>query len=147
MTGSVRRLATVKIYDDVLGQRKSDILTCTLIEKAAAHLAEQLSQRSDQIPSTYTEARAMAESNGVNGTSNTNGDSPRPLPVPHLSDIAPGISLLEPLSRKGTGPGLIVVPHSSITSAQRIDIVEGVRTIHRRLRAPANPDLRYRRRC
>jgi len=34
---------------------------------------------------------------------------PAPLPQPSLSKIATGINLLEPLSRKGEGPGLIIL--------------------------------------
>lgn len=32
-----------------------------------------------------------------------------PLPTPHLSSVSTGISLLEPLSRRGRGPGLIIL--------------------------------------
>lgn len=32
-----------------------------------------------------------------------------PLPSPELSEVMPGVSLLRPLSRRGTGPGIIVL--------------------------------------
>lgn len=32
-----------------------------------------------------------------------------PLPSPELSEVMPGVSLLRPLSRLGTGPGVIVL--------------------------------------
>lgn len=34
---------------------------------------------------------------------------PPPLPSPKLSDVAPGVALLRPLSRRGTGPGMIIL--------------------------------------
>lgn len=34
---------------------------------------------------------------------------PPPLPSPELTEVAPGISLLLPLSRRGHGPGLIIL--------------------------------------
>ncbi|POS69410.1 hypothetical protein DHEL01_v212194 [Diaporthe helianthi] len=34
---------------------------------------------------------------------------PPPLPSPELSEVRPGVSLLRPLSRLGTGPGIIVL--------------------------------------
>lgn len=64
-----------------------------------------------------------------NGTSNGNGLGPvPPLPQPQLTDISPGVSLLEPLSRKGNGPGLIVlVPtQEKETEADRLAIKDGV---------------------
>lgn len=45
----------------------------------------------------------------------------QPLPTPHLSHVGTGISLLEPLSRRGNGPGMIILnpgsesPESSLT--------------------------------
>lgn len=49
---------------------------------------------------------------------------PPPLPTPHLTEIAPGLSLLQPLSRRGYGPGLIiVVPDSEISN---LTIKDGV---------------------
>ena len=38
---------------------------------------------------------------------------PAPLPTPQLKDVRPGILLLSPLSRRGHGPGLILLAHSS----------------------------------
>ncbi|KAM0547824.1 hypothetical protein ACHAPJ_010170 [Fusarium lateritium] len=38
---------------------------------------------------------------------------PKPLPTPQLKVIRPGISLLPPLSRRGHGPGLIVITPDS----------------------------------
>lgn len=35
--------------------------------------------------------------------------SPPPLPVPELAELIPGVSLLRPLSRRGTGPGMIIL--------------------------------------
>ncbi|KAK7746497.1 hypothetical protein SLS53_002456 [Cytospora paraplurivora] len=35
--------------------------------------------------------------------------TPPPLPSPELTDISSGISLLRPLSRRGTGPGMIIL--------------------------------------
>lgn len=34
---------------------------------------------------------------------------PPPLPSQELTVIAPGVSLLQPLSRRGTGPGVIIL--------------------------------------
>lgn len=34
---------------------------------------------------------------------------PPPLPSPDLTEVAPGVSLLRPLSRRGTGPGMILL--------------------------------------
>ncbi|RSL87305.1 hypothetical protein CEP52_003855 [Fusarium oligoseptatum] len=39
---------------------------------------------------------------------------PAPLPTAQLKLIKPGISLLPPLSRRGHGPGLILLAHSSV---------------------------------
>lgn len=39
---------------------------------------------------------------------------PAPLPTPQLKNIRPGILLLPPLSRRGHGPGLILLAHSSV---------------------------------
>ncbi|KAJ4253309.1 hypothetical protein NW762_010464 [Fusarium torreyae] len=38
---------------------------------------------------------------------------PKPLPTPELKVVRPGISLLPPLSRRGRGPGLIVITPDS----------------------------------
>lgn len=46
-----------------------------------------------------------------------------PLPIPRLSEVRPGLSLLRPLSRKGTGPGLVVVCPET---ADPLAIVNGV---------------------
>lgn len=37
---------------------------------------------------------------------------PPPLPSPELTEITPGVSLLRPLSRLGTGPGMIILTHN-----------------------------------
>lgn len=34
---------------------------------------------------------------------------PPPLPSPDLTQVAPGVSLLRPLSRRGSGPGIIIL--------------------------------------
>lgn len=34
-----------------------------------------------------------------------------PLPSPELTEVMPGVSLLRPLSRLGTGPGMIILTH------------------------------------
>lgn len=34
---------------------------------------------------------------------------PPPLPSPELTEVMPGVSLLRPLSRRGTGPGMIIL--------------------------------------
>lgn len=34
-----------------------------------------------------------------------------PLPSPELTEVKPGMSLLRPLSRLGTGPGMIILTH------------------------------------
>lgn len=34
---------------------------------------------------------------------------PPPLPSPELTEVTPGVSLLRPLSRRGTGPGVIIL--------------------------------------
>lgn len=48
---------------------------------------------------------------------------PPPLPEPQLSDVRPGISILAPLSRRGHGPGLIIlVPDFT----PQLKIIEGV---------------------
>lgn len=36
---------------------------------------------------------------------------PPPLPSPELTEVMPGVSLLRPLSRLGTGPGMIILTH------------------------------------
>uniref|UniRef100_A0A093ULB5 Carboxymethylenebutenolidase n=1 Tax=Talaromyces marneffei PM1 TaxID=1077442 RepID=A0A093ULB5_TALMA len=49
---------------------------------------------------------------------------PPPLPVPRCTAISPGVSLLQPLSRRGTGPGMIIVVPDSTQS--NLSIIEGV---------------------
>lgn len=39
--------------------------------------------------------------------------TPLPIPVPSLKRLAPGVILSQPLSRKGSGPGLIVIVNQS----------------------------------
>lgn len=36
---------------------------------------------------------------------------PPPLPSPEPTEVMPGVSLLRPLSRLGTGPGMIILTH------------------------------------
>lgn len=62
----------------------------------------------------------MGDANG------TNGEGVAPLPVVNLTELSTGLALLDPLSRKGTGPGLIVLPHSSISKERRTEITDGV---------------------
>jgi len=50
---------------------------------------------------------------------------PPPLPAPRLSELRPGVHLLRPLSRRGHGPGLVVLTPDS-ASDNRLGIVEGV---------------------
>ena len=38
---------------------------------------------------------------------------PPPLPTPDLKTLRPGVSLLPPLSRRGIGPGLIILTRDS----------------------------------
>ncbi|PNS21553.1 Glucosidase 2 subunit beta [Sphaceloma murrayae] len=77
----------------------------------------------------------MVEANGVNGangnggTNGTNGHTSslppvEALPQPKLTQVSEGVSLLLPLSRKGTGPGMIIVTPE--TAASKLDIKEGV---------------------
>lgn len=40
-------------------------------------------------------------------------DAVAPLPATKIHRAAPGVNLLEPLSRKGTGPGIILVVHET----------------------------------
>ncbi|TKX25792.1 hypothetical protein C1H76_1938 [Elsinoe australis] len=71
----------------------------------------------------------MAQVHEVNGTNGLNGHASslphvQPLPQPKLTQVTDGISLLLPLSRKGSGPGMIVVtPESSVSN---LEIKEGV---------------------
>ena len=52
---------------------------------------------------------------------------PAPLPTPQLETLQPGVSLLPPLLRKGDqGPGLIVLSLDSDSSANPVNISEGV---------------------
>lgn len=48
---------------------------------------------------------------------------PAPLPAVHHVTIRPGISLLRPLSRRGSGPGLILLTTASSTD-ETITITE-----------------------
>lgn len=48
---------------------------------------------------------------------------PQPLPTSELQKVQPGISLLAPLSRRGHGPGLIVL---TAASKDQMSIVKGV---------------------
>lgn len=48
------------------------------------------------------------------------------LPARQYEHIAPGVMLLRPLSRKGTGPGLIVLPSENTNTYDGLDIREGV---------------------
>lgn len=48
---------------------------------------------------------------------------PPPLPSPEPTEVAPGVSLLRPLSRLGTGPGIIILTHDYKDS---LAIKEGV---------------------
>lgn len=48
---------------------------------------------------------------------------PPPLPSPELTEVMPGVSLLQPLSRLGTGPGIILLTHNY---EDPLAIVEGV---------------------
>jgi carboxymethylenebutenolidase len=74
----------------------------------------------------------ISQTNGTNGTNGTHGHNsapdypPEPLPEVKLSEITNGVSLLEPLSRRGHGPGLIILPHESISEQQQLAIEEGV---------------------
>jgi carboxymethylenebutenolidase len=50
-------------------------------------------------------------------------EAPLPLPLPSLKRLALGVTLSEPLSRKGQGPGLIVlVPHSGLSDESTLHI-------------------------
>lgn len=51
---------------------------------------------------------------------------PQSLPTPQLKEVLPGISLLPPLSRRGHGPGLIVLTQ---TSEDRLKIEDGVPSV------------------
>ncbi|ROV95727.1 hypothetical protein VMCG_07623 [Cytospora schulzeri] len=48
---------------------------------------------------------------------------PPPLPSPELTEIMPGVSLLRPLSRRGTGPGMIILTSNY---EDPLAIIEGV---------------------
>lgn len=48
---------------------------------------------------------------------------PPPLPSPELTEVMPGVSLLRPLSRLGTGPGIIILTHNY---EDPLAIIEGV---------------------
>ena len=51
---------------------------------------------------------------------------PNPLPAPQLREIRPGVSLLPPLSRRGHGPGLVVL---TPTSENLLEIKDGVPSV------------------
>ena len=51
-------------------------------------------------------------------------ESPAPLPTTQLVQLGPGISLLQPLSRRGHGPGLIILSPSS--SSGGVAIKDGI---------------------
>lgn len=46
---------------------------------------------------------------------------PLPLPTTNLTDLEQGISLLQPLSRRGYGPGLVILVPDSEKSMSIID--------------------------
>lgn len=48
---------------------------------------------------------------------------PPRLPTPDLSEVVPGVSLLRPLSRRGTGPGMIILTSDH---EDPLAIIEGV---------------------
>ena len=49
-------------------------------------------------------------------------DSPG-LPIPHLTQLSPGILRLKPLSRKGRGPGLIVLVTDASAASKEEDLL------------------------
>ncbi|KAF9890676.1 hypothetical protein FE257_005542 [Aspergillus nanangensis] len=51
----------------------------------------------------------------------TTDNPPTPLPVPQAKQLEPGLSLLPPLSRRGYGPGMIVVVPDDAPQAISID--------------------------
>ncbi|EKJ74275.1 hypothetical protein NXS19_005864 [Fusarium pseudograminearum] len=51
---------------------------------------------------------------------------PNPLPTPQLKAVRPGVSLLPPLSRRGHGPGLVVL---TPTSGDLLKIEDGVPSV------------------
>ncbi|KAM0229243.1 hypothetical protein ACHAPO_010138 [Fusarium lateritium] len=51
---------------------------------------------------------------------------PKPLPTPQLKAVRPGVSLLPPLSRRGHGPGLVVL---TPTSEDLLKIEDGVPSV------------------
>ncbi|UNI24856.1 Carboxymethylenebutenolidase [Purpureocillium takamizusanense] len=54
-------------------------------------------------------------------------EPPAPLPAPRLSELRPGVHLLRPLSRRGHGPGLVVLtPDADDDDKRLLGIVEGV---------------------
>jgi carboxymethylenebutenolidase len=54
---------------------------------------------------------------------------PAPLPTPRLTKVSTGISLLPPLSRKGYGPGLVILTPNS---EDNLEIRSGVPSILRK---------------
>lgn len=57
----------------------------------------------------------------------TNGTSAAPLPPTKIHRIAPDVNLLEPLSRRGTGPGIVAVVHETgLVSDHEARIEDGV---------------------
>ncbi|RGP65389.1 carboxymethylenebutenolidase [Fusarium sporotrichioides] len=51
---------------------------------------------------------------------------PKPIPIPQLKAVRPGVSLLPPLSRRGHGPGLVVL---TPTSEHLLKIEDGVPSV------------------
>ncbi|RMD41169.1 hypothetical protein DV735_g3956, partial [Chaetothyriales sp. CBS 134920] len=51
---------------------------------------------------------------------------PAPLPHPRPKDLGPGVTLLPPLSRRGHGPGLIILTENC---KGKLDIVDGVPSV------------------
>jgi carboxymethylenebutenolidase len=48
-------------------------------------------------------------------------EAPVPVPTIQLVELGPGISLLQPLSRRGHGPGLIILSPSSSSGGVAIE--------------------------
>jgi carboxymethylenebutenolidase len=49
--------------------------------------------------------------------------SPKPVPPPELRQIALGMTLATPLSRRGIGPGLLLLVHNI---ASRLSVKDGI---------------------
>ncbi|KAF8865638.1 hypothetical protein BDZ45DRAFT_701194 [Acephala macrosclerotiorum] len=56
-------------------------------------------------------------------------EPPTPLPTPQLTKVSPGLSLLPPLSRRGTGPGLIIL---TLNVGDNLAIKKGVPSLLRK---------------